>query len=206
MTLLLIYRLAPLNEGLLTHLVVESRSQGFRFVERLLRDYQRGVQCFDQPGDLLLAVSMDGRVIGIGGLTVDPYFEDARVGRLRHVYIESAYRGPIHYAKVVGTGAELRLWQQVARLRVNGAAPSFLAKGFSIRVHHRLCGQEIPPVEQSIAPLDGPMAVLGSDFSVQTCGAVISIPPAVKPFHRSHRATVWPYKSATSTAKPRWSR
>jgi ribosomal protein S18 acetylase RimI-like enzyme len=31
-------------------------------------------------------------VIGIGGLNRDPYFNDPKIGRLRHLYIESAFR------------------------------------------------------------------------------------------------------------------
>jgi GNAT superfamily N-acetyltransferase len=31
-------------------------------------------------------------VVGIGGLNRDPYFNDSKVGRLRHLYVESVWR------------------------------------------------------------------------------------------------------------------
>lgn len=76
----------------MSHLLLESLSQGFRFVERLMRDYQSGLNRFDQPGEILLTASVQGGIVGIGGLNRDPYFNDSRVGRLRHLYVESAWR------------------------------------------------------------------------------------------------------------------
>jgi GNAT superfamily N-acetyltransferase len=74
------------------HLAEESLSQGFRFVERLIRDYCNGLNCFDRSGEMLLAALAQGRVVGIGGLNRDPYFNDLKVGRLRHLYVGSAWR------------------------------------------------------------------------------------------------------------------
>ncbi|NJM61130.1 MAG: GNAT family N-acetyltransferase [Oscillatoriales cyanobacterium RU_3_3] len=76
----------------MNHLVEESLSQGFRFVERLLREYRSGFNCFDKPGEILLAASDRGRSIAIGGLNRDPYFNDPKIGRLRHLYVELAWR------------------------------------------------------------------------------------------------------------------
>jgi GNAT superfamily N-acetyltransferase len=73
-------------------LAEESLSQGFRFVERLIREYRSGLNCFDQPGEVLLTASIQGAVVGIGGLNRDPYFNDPKVGRLRHLYVESVWR------------------------------------------------------------------------------------------------------------------
>lgn len=76
----------------INHLVKESSPQGFRFVERLIRDYRNGLNCFDKSGEVLLTASSKGVVIGIGGLNRDPYFNDPKVGRLRHLYVGSGWR------------------------------------------------------------------------------------------------------------------
>lgn len=85
-------RISEIRPGSINHLVEESVSQGFRFVERLIQEYCSGLNCFDKPGEVLLAASVQGRVVGIGGLNRDPYFRDPHVGRLRHLYVGSAWR------------------------------------------------------------------------------------------------------------------
>ncbi len=87
-----ITRLSKIELGLINHLVEESLSQDFWFVERLIRAYRSGLNCFDQPGEILLKASVQGAVIGIGGLNRDPYFNDPYIGRLRQLYVESGWR------------------------------------------------------------------------------------------------------------------
>lgn len=57
-------------------MVEESLSHGFRFVERLMREYRSGLNFFDKSGEVLLTASVQGAVVGIGGLNRDPYFND----------------------------------------------------------------------------------------------------------------------------------
>ncbi|XHX80612.1 MAG: GNAT family N-acetyltransferase [Stenomitos frigidus ULC029] len=92
MQVIKITRLSKTELGLIDHLVEESLSQELRFVERLIREYRSGLNCFDQPGEILLKASVQGAVIGIGGLNRDPYFNDPYIGRLRHLYIKSDWR------------------------------------------------------------------------------------------------------------------
>ncbi|MCU0547614.1 MAG: GNAT family N-acetyltransferase [Oscillatoriaceae cyanobacterium Prado104] len=87
-----IARIAEIESLSIDHLVKESLSQEFRFVERLIREYRSGFNCFDNPGEILLVASDRGRAIAIGGLNRDPYFNDPKVGRLRHLYVESVWR------------------------------------------------------------------------------------------------------------------
>jgi GNAT superfamily N-acetyltransferase len=87
-----IARILEIDEISIDHLVKESSFQGFRFVERLIRDYCSGLNCFDKSGEVLLKASLEGMVIGIGGLNQDPYFNDPKVGRLRHLYVGAAWR------------------------------------------------------------------------------------------------------------------
>lgn len=87
-----IIRVSELDEVLIAHLIEESLSQGFRFVERLFQEYSSGVNNFDKPGEALFAALLNSRVIGVGGLNHDPYLNDPNIGRLRHLYVESAWR------------------------------------------------------------------------------------------------------------------
>ncbi|MBW4484170.1 MAG: GNAT family N-acetyltransferase [Tildeniella torsiva UHER 1998/13D] len=74
------------------HLVEESQSESFRFVQGLMEEYRSGLNRFDKPGEVLLIASVQGAIVGLGGLNHDPYFNDLAVGRLRHVYVEAAWR------------------------------------------------------------------------------------------------------------------
>lgn len=87
-----ITRILEIDEISINHLVIESASQGFRFVERLIRDYRSGLNRFDKSGEVLLVASSKDIVMGIGGLNQDPYFNDPKIGRLRHLYVGSSWR------------------------------------------------------------------------------------------------------------------
>jgi ribosomal protein S18 acetylase RimI-like enzyme len=87
-----IVRIFEIQSGAINHLLEESLSQGFQFVQRLIRDYRSGLNCFDKSGEMLLTASVQGAVVGIAGLNRDPYFNDPKVGRLRHLYVESRWR------------------------------------------------------------------------------------------------------------------
>jgi GNAT superfamily N-acetyltransferase len=89
---IVVARILELESESINHLAEESLSQGFWFVERLIRDYSSGLNCFDQFGEMLLTASVQGAIVGIGGLNRDPYVNDPKVGRLRHLYVESAWR------------------------------------------------------------------------------------------------------------------
>ncbi len=87
-----ITRISELNEELIAHLTEKSLSQGFRFMARLSQEYYSGANRFDKTGEALFVISLNGRVIGIGGLNRDPYLDDPNVGRLRHLYVASSGR------------------------------------------------------------------------------------------------------------------
>lgn len=87
-----INQISELKEALILHLIEESIAQGFRFVKRLMREYQNGTNCFDKSGEVLLIASLQSRAIAIGGLNQDLYFNDPQIGRLRHIYVQSTWR------------------------------------------------------------------------------------------------------------------
>lgn len=127
-------RLHDLPADHLADLVAESEEAGLMLLRRLVDEWQSGTNRFAAPGEALFGAFLDGRVVGVCGLNVDPYQTSARVGRVRHLYVAAALRrrgiGSRLVAAVVATaqGAFDRL-----RLRTNSesAARFYEALGFS---------------------------------------------------------------------------
>ena len=74
------------------HLTVESLSQGFRFVDRLVKEYRCGHNRFKRSGEILLTAMFEEKAIAICGLNQDPYSNSPVIGRLRHLYVELSWR------------------------------------------------------------------------------------------------------------------
>jgi GNAT superfamily N-acetyltransferase len=87
-----IVRLEQLPPDRLAELVAESEAAGFRFVRSLVEEWESGQLRFDRPGEALFAAQTEGRVVGVGGLTIDPYGGRPDVGRVRRVYVLAAWR------------------------------------------------------------------------------------------------------------------
>jgi GNAT superfamily N-acetyltransferase len=73
-------------------LLSESEQAGSRIVRRLVEEWATGANRFDRPGEALFGGWARGRLVGVCGLNVDPYARDERVGRVRHLYVLSAFR------------------------------------------------------------------------------------------------------------------
>jgi GNAT superfamily N-acetyltransferase len=87
-----VIQLEQLSLDELEPLMVESRERGFDFVERLAAEYADGSNRFDRPGEALFGVYSGHSLIAVGGLNRDPYLRDGETGRVRHVYVLSAWR------------------------------------------------------------------------------------------------------------------
>jgi len=87
-----IERLTDLQPERLAPLIAESEQHGLRLVRRLADEWASGANRFDRPGEALFVARDDGRVVGVGGLNVDPYAAEPTVGRVRHLYVLTAYR------------------------------------------------------------------------------------------------------------------
>lgn len=72
-------------------LEMQAAEEGFRFLTRLIVEWGSGANRFDAPGECLMAASLDGCLIGIGGVSVDPYMQNG-VGRLRRLYVSPVAR------------------------------------------------------------------------------------------------------------------
>ena len=81
-------------------LIEASTAEGFRFLTRLKDEYLTGQKCFNAPGETLLGAYHQAELLGVCGLTQDPYSNDPHIGRIRHLYIRPSHRGH-------GTGSQL---------------------------------------------------------------------------------------------------
>jgi GNAT superfamily N-acetyltransferase len=85
-------RLHDLPPDRLADLVAESEKAGFRFLRRLVEDWESGANRYAQPGEALFAAVLGDRIVGVCGLNCDPYRCDGRTGRVRHLYVAVAFR------------------------------------------------------------------------------------------------------------------
>jgi GNAT superfamily N-acetyltransferase len=85
-------QILELPEEELNALAADSEQAGWRFLRRLSDDWAAGTNRFHQPGEALFAARVDGVLAGVGGLNVDPYAANPRVGRVRRLYVHTAYR------------------------------------------------------------------------------------------------------------------
>jgi ribosomal protein S18 acetylase RimI-like enzyme len=85
-------RLAALPASGFQALQAESERAGLGFLRRLADEWASGANRFDRPGEMLLGARIGDELIAVGGLNVDPYATRPGVGRVRHVYVLSAYR------------------------------------------------------------------------------------------------------------------
>jgi GNAT superfamily N-acetyltransferase len=89
---ILIKQIKASNLDLLENLVTEAQSEGFGFVKRTIFEWKSGLNDFSKKGEILFGIFLSDLCIGLGGLNVDPYIDNPRIGRVRHVYISRKYR------------------------------------------------------------------------------------------------------------------
>jgi GNAT superfamily N-acetyltransferase len=87
-----IERLRELSRDSLGDLITESERAGLQFVRRLVEEWVSGANRFDHPAEALFAARINGQLVGVCGLNVDPYAAQERIGRVRHLYVLSAFR------------------------------------------------------------------------------------------------------------------
>ena len=90
--------MSQVNIQLITHLPPEIQAlekeavgEGFRFMTRLIDEWNSGANRFEAPGECLMAAYLNQQLVGIGGLSVDPYAAKS-MARLRRVYVSASSR------------------------------------------------------------------------------------------------------------------
>ena len=56
---------------------LDASQEGYRFIERLLNEWNAGVVQFDKPREVLLIARYGAVIAGVAGVTVDPFDKTA---------------------------------------------------------------------------------------------------------------------------------
>ncbi len=78
-------------EGL-EDLQAEAHAEGYNFIDTLVEEWASGANRFDAPGECLLGHFDGASLVAVGGLNVDPFAGDPRIGRIRRVYVRREWR------------------------------------------------------------------------------------------------------------------
>jgi GNAT superfamily N-acetyltransferase len=91
-TEMIIERVTSLDNYGLSRLLALSKSEGYKFVQKLYDEYFDGTNRFNQNGESLFLAKSKDEILGIGGLNIDPYLNDTNIGRVRHLYLLPEWR------------------------------------------------------------------------------------------------------------------
>jgi ribosomal protein S18 acetylase RimI-like enzyme len=87
-----IYKAQDFSLDRLDAMIAESKSFGFRAIQRFADEWSSGANRFDRPGEALFIAKQNHQVVGICGLNIDPYAQSSAVGRVRRLYVMRNYR------------------------------------------------------------------------------------------------------------------
>jgi N-acetylglutamate synthase-like GNAT family acetyltransferase len=76
----------------LTALLGPSLDEQHGLVRRTLNEWADGTNRFNKPGEVFYVASVEGEIVGMCGLNIDPFVDDRRIGRIRHLYVHPGYR------------------------------------------------------------------------------------------------------------------
>lgn len=81
-------RVNDLNSTDIARLVGESETEGYRFLTRLVSDYNDGSNTFSKLGEALFLIRNEEQdVVAIGGVNQSPFSEDKQTARLKRFYV-----------------------------------------------------------------------------------------------------------------------
>ena len=66
---------------------VESKNSGYGMIERLVREWESGINSFSQENEAFFAYWDEGEICGVGGINEEPYLHVKEYGRMRHLYV-----------------------------------------------------------------------------------------------------------------------
>jgi GNAT superfamily N-acetyltransferase len=118
----------------------DAASNDGRFMLRLRENWLSGERRFDLPGEALLGEVFDNRLISVGGVSLDPYTDEAELGRVRHFYVLSTARRRGFGRRLLNTLLEHGRWH-FPKLRLStsnsNAAAMYEAAGFRPSIAHK---------------------------------------------------------------------
>jgi GNAT superfamily N-acetyltransferase len=126
-----IVKISELDLASLRMLRDESTKEGYKFIERLWDDWACGANRFTGPGEALFLALVDGRVVGVCGLNLDPYASEPHTGRVRRFYVLPAHRrSGIGRAMLQVVIAHARNHFKQLHVRTEEADKFYVAQGF----------------------------------------------------------------------------
>ena len=78
---------------LFANLLAEAGDGDGRFMARLREHWRDGSERFDRHGEILLGAFADDELVGLAGISLDPYEPEDGMARVRHVYVLRKHRG-----------------------------------------------------------------------------------------------------------------
>jgi GNAT superfamily N-acetyltransferase len=85
-------RRIPYTPEVFAPLMDEAEAGNVGFLLRLRDEWGSGALRFERPGEFLLGALAEGTLLGVGGVSHDPYEPTEGLGRVRHVYVVEARR------------------------------------------------------------------------------------------------------------------
>jgi len=132
----------------LSGLIAESEQHGLRFLRRLADEWSSGANRFDRPGEALFMARAPAELVGVCGLNIDPYAASTPgVGRVRHLYVATAYRERGIGARLVEEVLKIARGR-FRRLRLRTQNPA------AARLYERLGFQRSPGAEDCTHVMD----------------------------------------------------
>jgi hypothetical protein len=80
-----IKQITEINLGSLFYLAIEAQIEGYGFVKKTIDEWKSNFNTFSKKDEFLFGLFINDLCIGIGGLNVDPYINDPKIGRIRNV-------------------------------------------------------------------------------------------------------------------------
>ncbi len=106
-------------------LAADALGDGSRILQVLEEDWEAGLLRFNGPGEALFGAFSREELVGLGGLSHDPYLRESAVMRVRRVYVlRAARRGGVGRALMEAVGAAGQA-AGAQRLRVRAPISAF---------------------------------------------------------------------------------
>lgn len=70
----------------------ESKLDGFKFLEKMRLEWSSGHNRFNEAGEVVYGIFENNKLVAIGGINIDPYTNESKIGRVRHLYVQRDFR------------------------------------------------------------------------------------------------------------------
>lgn len=88
----MIEEIETLDKSAIQELLMESESQGYHYLTKMVSQWESGENRFARGNEKLICFKENEKVIGIGGINEEPYLRRKGYGRLRDVFVLTKYR------------------------------------------------------------------------------------------------------------------